>query len=79
MQVAILTMKIQALAKHLEGTRKDMANKRNLRLLVHKRQKLLKYLKKRERGGPRYQNVLDAIGLDDHAVMEELFIERGSI
>ncbi|KAI1943034.1 hypothetical protein LOZ66_000729 [Ophidiomyces ophidiicola] len=65
-QVAILTTKILALAKQLETTsHKDKLNKRNLRLLVHRRQKLLKYLRRKERGGPRWQNLISTLGLTE--------------
>ena len=65
-QIAILTAKIRTLADFL-GTRgrMDKANKRNLRLLVHRRQKLLQYLRKKERGGPRFQNVVNTLGLTE--------------
>jgi len=62
-QVAILTTKINVLADNLG--KKDKHNKRNLRLLVHKRQKLLKYLRRKERGGPRWQHLMDKLGLGD--------------
>ncbi|RDW86884.1 mitochondrial 37S ribosomal protein uS15m [Aspergillus mulundensis] len=64
-QVAILTAKILNLSRHLETTNKDKHNKRNLRLLVHKRQKLLQYLRRKERGGPRWQNLIDTLGLSE--------------
>ncbi|KAI9875774.1 MAG: hypothetical protein M1830_008011 [Pleopsidium flavum] len=65
-QVAILTTKIRVLANHLEGEgRQDKVNKRNLRLLVHKRQKLLTYLRRKERGGERWQNLVETLGLTD--------------
>lgn len=76
-QAAILTVKINALIRGMESTNsmnKDKHNKRNLRLLVHKRQKLLKYLKRKEKGGIRYRNIMDALGLDDAAVHNELFL-----
>ncbi|KAM3425164.1 hypothetical protein BST61_g7123 [Cercospora zeina] len=65
-QIAILTAKIRAVADFLEsrGTM-DKVNKRNLRLLVHRRAKLLKYLRKKERGGPRWQNLVETLGLTD--------------
>jgi len=73
-----LTVKIRALAKALHRddghNTKDKHNKRNLRLMVHRRQKLLKYLKRKEKGGVRYRNVLEALGLDDDAVEKELFL-----
>ncbi|KAK2789650.1 hypothetical protein FQN52_005989 [Onygenales sp. PD_12] len=63
-QIAVLTSKILVLAKMVEKYgHKDKHNKRNLRLLVHKRQKLLNYLRRKERGGPRWQNVMDQLGL----------------
>lgn len=65
-QVAILTSKIEVLSKQLQTTsHKDKHNKRNLRLLVHRRQKLLKYLRRKERGGPRWQNLMERLGLTD--------------
>jgi ribosomal protein S15 len=65
-QIAILTAKIRTLAGFLEtrGTM-DKVNKRNLRLLVHRRQKLLRYLERKERGGPRFRNVVETLGLTE--------------
>ncbi|KAK3074999.1 hypothetical protein LTR53_002096 [Teratosphaeriaceae sp. CCFEE 6253] len=65
-QIAILTAKIRTLAGFLEtrGTT-DKVNKRNLRLLVHRRQKLLRYLQKKDRGGSRWQYVTQMLGLTD--------------
>lgn len=73
-QVAILTVKIRNVARMLKaaGGSKDKHNKRNLRLLCHRRQKLLKYLKQKEKGGVRYRNVMGALGLDDAAIHKEL-------
>ncbi len=62
-QVAILTAKINVLVENLH--KKDKHNKRNLRLLVHRRQKLLAYLRRRERGGPRWQNLVEKLGIND--------------
>jgi len=65
-QIAILTAKIRVLANHLDGPGKqDKVNKRNLRLLVHRRQKMLTYLRRKERGGERWQNLVDTLGLTD--------------
>lgn len=65
-QVAILTTKIRALANFLESRGKhDKVNKRNLRLLVHRRQKLLRYLRRKERGGDRWQFLTKTLGLTD--------------
>lgn len=62
-QVAVLTAKINVLMENLH--KKDKHNKRNLRLLVHRRQKLLAYLRRKERGGPRWQNVVEKLGIND--------------
>ncbi|RDL41251.1 Ribosomal protein-like protein S15 [Venustampulla echinocandica] len=66
-QIAILTAKINVLANQLEkkGGTKDKVNKRNLRLMVHKRQKLLSYLRKKERGSDRWQNLVSTLGLTE--------------
>ena len=65
-QVAILTAKIRTLADYCETRgRSDKVNKRNLRLLVHKRQKHLQYLRRKERGGPRWQNLIESLGLTE--------------
>ncbi|EED19472.1 ribosomal protein S15, putative [Talaromyces stipitatus ATCC 10500] len=71
-QVAILTTKIMNLSRHLQSTNKDRHNKRNLRVLVHKRQKLLQYLRRKERGGPRWQNLMTSLGLSDAAWKGEI-------
>ena len=65
-QIAILTAKIRTLANFLEKHgNKDKHNKRNLRLLVHRRQKLLQYLRRKERGGPRWQHCIETLGLTE--------------
>lgn len=63
-QIAILTAKIRRLADEYEGkARQDKVNKRNLRLLVHKRQKLLNYFLKKSRGGPQWTHLVETLGL----------------
>ena len=62
-QAAILTTKINTLADNLH--KKDKHNKRNLRVLVHKRQKLLSYLRRKERAGPRWQHLVEKLGISD--------------
>ena len=63
-QIAVLTARIRTLSQFTEGRGKqDKMNKRNLRVLVHRRQKLLKYLQRKERGGPRFRNVVEVLGL----------------
>lgn len=66
-QIAILTAKIRVLANQLEakGGKKDKINKRNLRVMVHKRQKLLRYLRRKERGGDRWQHLVNTLGLSE--------------
>ncbi|KAF3035284.1 hypothetical protein E8E12_001145 [Didymella heteroderae] len=65
-QIAILTAKIKTVADFLATRGKgDKHNKRNLRLLVHRRQKLLQYLRRRERGGPRWQHCIETLGLTE--------------
>jgi len=65
-QIAILTAKIRVLAKayfeEYKG-KKDRVNRRNLRLLLHRRQKLLKYMQKKERGSERWTNLTETLGL----------------
>jgi len=65
-QIAILTSKIRRLQEELStnrGFQKDKMNKRNMRLLVHKRQKLLRYMERRERGSGRWTHLLETLGL----------------
>jgi len=66
-QIAILTAKIRVLADQLEkkGGKKDKINKRNLRIIVHKRQKLLTYLRTKERGGDRWKHLVETLGLSE--------------
>lgn len=64
-QIAILTEKIRNLSRGLQSNRgyKDKHNTRNLRLLVHRRQKLLKYMERKERGSERWTHMLEKLGL----------------
>ncbi|KKK20080.1 hypothetical protein ARAM_005440 [Aspergillus rambellii] len=71
-QVAILTAKILNLSRHLQSANKDKHNKRNLRVLVHKRQKLLQYVRQKERGGPRWKYLVETLGLSDAAWKGEI-------
>lgn len=73
-QAAILTVKIMNLSRHLESATKDKHNRRNMQLLVHKRQKLLQYVRRKERGGPRWQNLMGTLGLSDAAWKGEIAI-----
>lgn len=73
-QIAILTAKIRALANELESGRgyKDKVGKRDLRLMVHKRQKLLKYMAKKERGSDRWKHMLETLGLSPATWQREI-------
>ncbi|CAK7206208.1 hypothetical protein SEUCBS139899_008995 [Sporothrix eucalyptigena] len=75
-QIAILTAKIRVLAKIFEGRygHKDKANRRNLRLLVHRRQRLLKYMERKERGSERWQNMLRTLGLTEATWKQQITV-----
>ena len=64
-QIAILTAKIRALAKALEGPggNRDKNNKRSLALLCHKRQRLLRYMERKERGSGRWEHMIKTLGI----------------
>ncbi|KAF4445891.1 hypothetical protein F53441_10417 [Fusarium austroafricanum] len=64
-QIAILTTKINNLSEALKINRgyKDKHNKRNLRLLLHRRQKLMKYMDRKERGSERWTHMVEKLGL----------------
>ena len=64
-QIAILTAKIRALALELEGPKghRDKNNKRSLRVLCHKRQRLLRYMEKKERNSGRWRHLIETLGL----------------
>ncbi|SPQ20492.1 04355c9d-9e48-481e-b419-401b8eda32ac [Thermothielavioides terrestris] len=64
-QIAILTAKIRALALALEGPKghRDKNNKRGLLKLVHRRQRLLRYMERKERGSGRWQHLITTLGL----------------
>jgi ribosomal protein S15 len=73
-QIAILTAKIRALAHALDGHQghKDKINKRNLRKLCHKRQRLLRYMEKKERGSGRWHHMLETLGLSPATWKEQI-------
>ncbi|KAM5345829.1 hypothetical protein ACJ41O_011690 [Fusarium nematophilum] len=64
-QIAILTAKIRSVSQALQINRgyKDKHNRRNLRLLLHRRQKLLKYMDRKERGSERWTHMIEKLGL----------------
>jgi ribosomal protein S15 len=65
-----MTVRILALHDHLKRNLQDKRTKRALAMLVHKRQKMLKYLRRDSR--ERYIKCLLEIGLDDSAVLKEI-------
>ncbi|KAL8753626.1 MAG: hypothetical protein Q9199_004916 [Rusavskia elegans] len=75
-QIGILTAKIRILADRYEGAnRNDKVNKRNLRLLLHRRQKLLKYMHKKERGSDRWTNMIEKLGLTEATWKGQIAVE----
>lgn len=75
-QIGILTAKIRVLADRYEGAnRNDKVNKRNLRLLLHRRQKLLKYMHKKERGSQRWANMIETLGLTEATWKGQIAVE----
>ena len=75
-QIGILTAKIRILADRYEGpNHNDKVNKRNLRLLLHRRQKLLAYMERRERGSERWQRMLSTLGLTPACWKGEITVE----
>ncbi|OHE99968.1 ribosomal protein S15 [Colletotrichum orchidophilum] len=73
-QIAILTAKIRKLSYELSQNRgyKDKHNKRNLRVLCHRRQKLLKYMERSERGSGRWTHLLEKLGLSPATYQEQI-------
>jgi small subunit ribosomal protein S15 len=70
--VALLTYKIRSVWKHLTTSKSDTGNRRNLRQLVHKRAKMLRYLKRTSRA--RYDILLERLALEPESVEGELVI-----
>lgn len=60
-QVAVLTERINNLAKHLESNKKDHHSRRGLLIMVNHRRKLLAYIKGQEQG--RYEGLIKRLGL----------------
>ncbi|KAI0094988.1 hypothetical protein BDY19DRAFT_988772 [Irpex rosettiformis] len=71
-QAAILTMRIRNVWQHINQFKHDVASRRGLRTLIHKRAKVLRYLKRKDRD--RYDAVLDRLGLEPKSVEGELVI-----
>ena len=60
-QVALLTDKIASLTEHLKAHKHDFASRRGLLMMVSRRNRLLRYLARIERG--RYQSLIGRLGL----------------
>ncbi|KAG8968426.1 hypothetical protein FRC03_007368 [Tulasnella sp. 419] len=71
-QAALLTAKIRNLWDHLKAHSKDIHNRRSLRMLVHQRAKILKYLRRKD--PLRYEAVLPQLGLEKSAVEGEIVV-----
>jgi small subunit ribosomal protein S15 len=60
-QVSILTERIKYITEHLKTHRKDHTSRRGLLMLVGKRNRLLRYLGRKDRDG--YQKLISTLGL----------------
>jgi small subunit ribosomal protein S15 len=73
-QAAVATVRIHHLYKHCEENKKDLQNVRLLRMLVQKRQRILRYLKRDQ--PERYYWAINKLGLTDHIVHMEFNMDR---
>ncbi|KAF9548113.1 hypothetical protein EC957_007140 [Mortierella hygrophila] len=71
-QAAVMTVRIQNLHSHILNNKKDKHNYRRLRMLIHQRQTVLKYLKKTY--PERYHVCLDRLGLEPRAIEDEIVV-----
>ncbi|KAF9949459.1 hypothetical protein BGZ70_001764 [Mortierella alpina] len=71
-QAAVMTVRIQNLHNHILNNKKDKHNYRRLRMLIHQRQTVLKYLKKTY--PDRYHLCLDRLGLEPRAIEDEIVV-----
>ena len=60
-QVALLTRRITMLTGHMQRNKHDFHSRRGLIMLVGKRNRLLRYLRQRDR--QRYLNLIGRLGL----------------
>ena len=60
-QVALLTERINRLAEHLQGNKKDHSSRRGLLVMVGQRRRLLEYLHTKDLG--RYQAITKKLKL----------------
>jgi len=73
-QAALLTMKIRNLWDHLRMAKKDVANVRHMRRLVHQRAKVLKYLKQLD--FQRWESCLGDLGMHPTAIEGDLIVNH---
>ncbi len=71
-EAALATMEIRNVWDHLSRCKKDIANRRSLRKLIHHRAKILRYLKSVDED--RYDRILERLGLERSAVEGELVV-----
>ncbi|BGO88788.1 hypothetical protein NBRC10512_006928 [Rhodotorula toruloides] len=76
-QAAILTLRIRSIFEHLKASPRDVENRQALRQLVHKRGKILKYL--RNVSVTRYEDVLLKIGVEPRAVEGEIIMRKNEL
>lgn len=72
-QAAVWTVKIRDLERHFETHRKDRHNRRAYRKLIHKRARILKYLKTQDI--TKYHQTLKALGLKPDDVENEIVVK----
>ncbi len=60
-QIAVLSQKINELARHLQGNKKDNHSRRGLLKMVSDRRAHLKYLKKKDEGS--YNKLVKKLGI----------------
>ncbi|BGP22087.1 mitochondrial small subunit ribosomal protein S28 [Rhodotorula toruloides] len=76
-QAAILTLRIRNIFDHLKAAPTDVPNRQVLRLLVHKRGKILKYL--RAVSVTRYEELLLKIGVEPRSVEGEIIMRKNEL
>jgi len=60
-QIALLTARIKQIATHLKENKQDMHNRRGLVMMVSKRNRLLRYLARKDRNA--YLDTIKRLGL----------------
>lgn len=71
-QAALLTHQIRQLWAHVEKNKRDIHNRRALRLLIHKRARILQYYKRQDEKA--YDALLKDLGLHRSAVEGEIMV-----